>query len=506
MGVSHFFLSALRELYKANFCDILFNGAVYDGFSICSGIKQGCPASGSIFVLCLDPFLRMLATLLPDIRHELRAFADDMAIVVLHLLRALPILHDTFHLLRRATRLRLNAKKTVIIPLWKGGAFDARRFLVDTLPGMGDAKVAYFGKYLGIYIGPDGDTRRWDSLCSKFSQRANMSQHLSSHFLHAVLHYRTYTFSTACYLIQFHSPPARLLKIEQISLQRLLRGPCNAIPTPAIHQLKELGIQHEAPSLRVVSDASQLRLARATPRFDFYCDLIDNGFPDDWSQLLQPRDVPWATTVSIHHIQQTVGRHRALFLRIGHFPPRERQGLAAGELRAALPPYWRDLIRRRVSRWVPAAAAADAADCVLYNLKHLAGTIPDSVLLTYVRSVTNAWTTSRRFQEEVLPCRFCHTELGDHIAHYLACPVMQVFAREHFPLAELTGSDDYLQSLLLLLRLPTGVAGQIVVLHDVLFSAHRHLRHGDVSTPASTMQARLRALRRRHPSLRAIGL
>ena len=46
-----------------------------------NGIKQGCLASGTIFALALDPFVRMKCLKLPKPLNTNTAFADDLAVV-----------------------------------------------------------------------------------------------------------------------------------------------------------------------------------------------------------------------------------------------------------------------------------------------------------------------------------------------------------------------------------------------------------------------------------------
>ena len=66
----------LRQLYHDMQVDIMCCGRTGQMFTALRGIKQGCPMSGSIFVLALDPFLRMMCHLLPPITNQLGAFAD----------------------------------------------------------------------------------------------------------------------------------------------------------------------------------------------------------------------------------------------------------------------------------------------------------------------------------------------------------------------------------------------------------------------------------------------
>eukprot|EP00959_Pyramimonas_sp_CCMP1952_P093896 1964356-Pyramimonas_sp.AAC.1 len=53
-------------------------GQRFPGFEIEPGIKQGCPASGSIFALSLDPIVRALVCALPEPESCLCGFADEL--------------------------------------------------------------------------------------------------------------------------------------------------------------------------------------------------------------------------------------------------------------------------------------------------------------------------------------------------------------------------------------------------------------------------------------------
>eukprot|EP00959_Pyramimonas_sp_CCMP1952_P460534 9480036-Pyramimonas_sp.AAC.1 len=66
MGVPSCIIRALRFLYAGIRATIVLGGQRFPGFEIESGIKLGCPASGSIFALSLDPIVRALVCALPE--------------------------------------------------------------------------------------------------------------------------------------------------------------------------------------------------------------------------------------------------------------------------------------------------------------------------------------------------------------------------------------------------------------------------------------------------------
>ena len=114
MGLPEGLLNYLKFLYEDNQC--IYRGDETDKnlYRIDSGIIQGCPLSGSIFVMTVDPFLRLLRKTLPSSTN--RAFADDIATIV-QSLQDLPTLKTNFDLFRDVSGLDLKIKKCSLIPL-----------------------------------------------------------------------------------------------------------------------------------------------------------------------------------------------------------------------------------------------------------------------------------------------------------------------------------------------------------------------------------------------------
>ena len=115
LGPASPLLLALSVLYQVTKATILMLGTTFGEVEMCSGIRQGCPASGSLFVLLLDPWHKMLIHRIP--RSWPYCFADDVAIILGEFFKDFMLLHSLLDLLSSAAALLLNMSKCVIVPL-----------------------------------------------------------------------------------------------------------------------------------------------------------------------------------------------------------------------------------------------------------------------------------------------------------------------------------------------------------------------------------------------------
>ncbi|CAM2110706.1 unnamed protein product [Caretta caretta] len=83
------FVSFLRVLYASAECLVRLNWTLTEPISFGRGVQQGCPLSGQLYALVIEPFLcllrrRMTGLVLrePELRLVLLAYADDVLLVV----------------------------------------------------------------------------------------------------------------------------------------------------------------------------------------------------------------------------------------------------------------------------------------------------------------------------------------------------------------------------------------------------------------------------------------
>ena len=110
---------------------------------VLAGVLQGDPLSGSLFVLAIDPFLKLLRALLTKDEGS-SAFADDIA-TLLATFRKLPVIAEAFDLFEQVSAMKLNAKKNVIVPLDRTAdsttITQIKQFLAGNIPKWNDFKV-----------------------------------------------------------------------------------------------------------------------------------------------------------------------------------------------------------------------------------------------------------------------------------------------------------------------------------------------------------------------------
>ena len=105
---------AVKALYIDSTAQLAVGGLRGLDINISSGIKQGCPMSGSLWCIVFDPIVRALIELVRDLGC-LSAFADDIGISVGDIIRALLVLVPILGPIEAATCLELNWKRTCIV-------------------------------------------------------------------------------------------------------------------------------------------------------------------------------------------------------------------------------------------------------------------------------------------------------------------------------------------------------------------------------------------------------
>jgi hypothetical protein len=115
--VPTFIIRTIQALYLDSYHHVGFGGAVFQGFFTVGGIRQGCPLSGLLFSLCLDPPMRIFEVSLRN-RGIARAFFDDIGMVAHDFRRMRIIIYQAFGLFKGVSGLQSNITKTVVVCLY----------------------------------------------------------------------------------------------------------------------------------------------------------------------------------------------------------------------------------------------------------------------------------------------------------------------------------------------------------------------------------------------------
>ena len=151
VGAPMKWIKLIKKLYKGCPCNILFAGAVCIVILIESGIKQGCPASGSLFALAADPLIRFMLVEGALRGSRILAYADDLALVCWRLDEQLPVVLEILRVWGLATALKLNPTKCVVVPLGGATVESIRAVIAEVSGEFAHCKVQLAGKYVRIW-------------------------------------------------------------------------------------------------------------------------------------------------------------------------------------------------------------------------------------------------------------------------------------------------------------------------------------------------------------------
>ena len=253
-GMPVSWVKAISFLYADNYQQLKLGGQVLPGFSATSGVRQGCPLSPLLFALASDLLLRRIERHFPDCM--LRAYADDTVMVLPHF-RQLEQILQLFQEFASISGLKLNLKKTVLVPLGTDQRH-YRSFLQKLCP---DIEVAAAAKYLGMYLGPGAPDANWREQEKKYSARCRLWSSPRIGNYQASKCYRIFCFSVLCFAMQFlHiTPSLRTLETKYLNV---------FVPSPGNSFLKgdlfTMGLWYDFPcffpSMELTAEACKLRV------------------------------------------------------------------------------------------------------------------------------------------------------------------------------------------------------------------------------------------------------
>lgn len=441
-GLPRPYIRAFKKVYRCNVHFLRFMGRVFQAYVNASGVKTGGTASGSIFVLCIDPFLRMLRDRCSP-RDLGRAFADDIGYVMIDIRITLPLFVICFQLFAEVSNVRLKIKKTIIVPMWRCRLDDARRIISNIVPEWSGVQVAFSAKYLGVHLGPRSAELMWTSALEKYESRVQVARGTGAGLFSAIMEYNTMCINTLSYLWQFSLAGPRVLATEARMLQRMVGCPRYTFTKECMWSLDTIGMAKAFKSIRICNIAAMVRLALQTATtFKEMTLRWDEALLDDSSPMLGlvTRDFDlFDSPAIINQLQKAVDH---AFLPDLHVPAWKgfsgsiRRASGDGSLQKQVAMFLRDCafsfdaagyLTRRMARW-HACVSDDAkswwgmSGVLLIELcTTTLMSAPQCVVAACLKTALNGWSTTRRLKDFPTRCQFGCGKRSDCIEHYLQC-------------------------------------------------------------------------------------
>jgi hypothetical protein len=501
MGIPARFIAAIQKLYLDCFAALSFNGMELDALCIASGIKQGCPLSGSIFALAIDPLVRFLLTSSVLGSMQITAYADDIAIVIANLFTQLPRILQAFRSWALASCLVLNSKKSAVLPLWCFDEALIRRWLRYVAPRFATCLIQPYAKYLGIVFGPGASDVQWATVEHKVLARSAEASFAARGLNERLRHFRMHGTSTVMYKAQFVLLAPSLLQAYRKAEQRLTAAPWMALPPDLLHGLRSVGLPVDLPDLSLLATAAKLRVVATSATFWSGIAAFEVASSSD-EVILHPPLTAWygesimftlKKTWDIHHQMDPV---KTILLSgdRGAFQRKFYKYLAGQSIsEAALL-----IITRRVRYWHVDDEACRVDAAVICTV--LRSRLPAGLKLSVLRTVCNAWNTTSRFHQPVAACQFgCPAPADDRLAHYLCCPALARPADRLLSLDVNSLSPSPLLRLFLMLA-TQGTRVRAAVFIDAALFAFNGVKNGASGSPACLFAGRVKDMHRLAPA------
>jgi len=215
-------------------------------YAVRSGILQGDPASGTLFVLAAHPFGQYLKRNLDGKKRGLsRWCADDLGSTVNNS-RGLATLARVFRAARALAGLLIKPAKCFAIPLGDPSSGDlhsrAREALVAADPEWTAFPIVDSLEYLGVLMGPGVTLEmQWSAPLKKYVDRVGDIARSRADAHAAVLLYQERCIPVLAYKAQLAEPSPNLKRIERAQLPRLLRLPGSFLGDGEYHDLQSIG-------------------------------------------------------------------------------------------------------------------------------------------------------------------------------------------------------------------------------------------------------------------------
>ena len=479
----------VKGLYTDNKCCISVGGRRSKGFALEAGIRQGCPLSPFLFAVVADLLLCRLQRLLPA--AIIRAYADDIALVLSDGAPCLKLLEINFREYALLSGLYIHHGKTVLVPLAPQDVDYTKRLVAAEAPSWSDMSIKFSTEYLGFSLGPDCADKAWDKACKKYLDRARTWGSIGAGLFHTLAAYRTYVLPVLSFVAQLAGVPSNWERLEQNACKLLFPGPRCWISANALRGLKHIGFTTQLPDLHSLAAAAKCRVAR-------YEDIAHGGLHitsrlqalryDRTHGNFSLRSIVWYRWYNegfLANLADARGKLRAKVGTEGNLLGRMRGDISDPDnVRRQWQKTCRSVLespsavhvvrhlRRRLDRWAMPLLPGHRVQRAIACMKCAATSCPPRVCAALLRTWCNGWVTARRMQRVGQCVLGCPGE--DSIEHYARCRIFNDFGASKL---QLEGGNQ-MECFLCLHKEPPAIRKRRALALYSLYKLHGSIRHG----------------------------
>ena len=480
MNIPMYIVNAIRFLYTGIYTHICLAGKKFPGYSITQGIKQGCPLSGALFALCIDPLLRRLSNLLAPVCATPRAFADDIQISASNLLLAVPIVLKNVIRSSRCTGLLLNLAKCMIVHVQEMPDDQHFALFESVRTNVRSLMHGTSGKVLGVFLGPGGYKKSWSAPLQKYINRVRHVRSLRLGLTQCIYAYNSLAFSVLTFVMQLCYISQDALRMETKGLQTLTACPFYSIPTDLLRNLSSALHWPIAPrNLVLENQAAMYRVAVRSKVFDSIRKRFHELEEEDLDVLMVKRYPAWRAESIVFHLIHNYERLTALPWNHFDEDTHELQRQILKKLLSEAPCSSASFLLGNRIRFAFPFADASSIDLAVLRLQIACARVGPFVAAAILKTICNAWATSARYRQGRLTCRFgCLATGGDHVQHYFDCPHVLSLLHSVLPFLPVEYLNQSLDARMLC-TMPCQSSQQLFSLflvHDLLFSTFNSLR------------------------------
>jgi len=237
-NVGPIFRKWIEILYKDPSSCVIVNGTISEPFRIERSVRQGCPLSATLYIVCLENVLEkirqdpeIIGTKIPGNNDKkLIAYADDTTLFPRDG-KSIHRILETFKHFGKASGAKINVSKSLAMHLDP---------LQDTPTSYGELGVKWVKniKILGITYNKSNKLARhiWMGILHSMDRKLHSYQHINANIFERAKIINTYILPKLLYYIKIYTPTKNIIQKITRHTDRFTTHNCNTIPHSILTQ------------------------------------------------------------------------------------------------------------------------------------------------------------------------------------------------------------------------------------------------------------------------------